>query len=175
MDIGYWQILIWKAGGFAYLEIRQSLTCNTVGQQVDRPSSIYSCSIGHILEHEFFCLGRLGSSGSKEKKRIWVILSNFWKWFFQLFAGKKKKSKFFKNILATALKNYIKWLLYIFFFVLKKVEKIGYHSNFNFECNTEIILKIVGFMVILRLSFSSYDASGMNGLWQLFSWKFWQN
>ena len=32
------------------------------------PSSIYSWSIGHILEHEFFCLGRLGSSGSKGKK-----------------------------------------------------------------------------------------------------------
>ena len=32
------------------------------------PSSMYSCSIGHILEHEFFCLGRLGSSGSKGKK-----------------------------------------------------------------------------------------------------------
>ena len=32
------------------------------------PSSIYSWSIGHILENEFFCLGRLGSSGSKEKK-----------------------------------------------------------------------------------------------------------
>ena len=31
------------------------------------PSSIYSWSIGHILAHEFFCLGRLGSSGSKEK------------------------------------------------------------------------------------------------------------
>ena len=32
------------------------------------PSSIYRCSIGHILEHEFFCLGRLGSSYSKGKK-----------------------------------------------------------------------------------------------------------
>ena len=36
----------------------------------ENPSSIYSCSIGHILEHEFFCLGRFGSSGSKEKKWI---------------------------------------------------------------------------------------------------------
>ena len=27
------------------------------------PSSIYSWSIGHILEHEFFCLGSLGSQG----------------------------------------------------------------------------------------------------------------
>ena len=32
------------------------------------PSSIYSWSKGHILEHEFFCLGRLGSSGNKGKK-----------------------------------------------------------------------------------------------------------
>ena len=27
-----------------------------------------SWSIGHILEHEFFCFGRLGSQGSKGKK-----------------------------------------------------------------------------------------------------------
>ena len=46
------------------------------------PSSIYSWSIGHILEHEFFCLGRLGSQGSKGKKWIWGILSNFWGCFF---------------------------------------------------------------------------------------------
>ena len=31
---------------------------------VSGPSSIYSWSISHILEQEFFCLGRLGSSGS---------------------------------------------------------------------------------------------------------------
>ena len=40
------------------------------------PSSIYSWSIGHILKHKFFCLGRLGrlsrlgrlgSQGSKGK------------------------------------------------------------------------------------------------------------
>ena len=29
------------------------------------PSSIYSQTIGHILEQEFFSLGRLGSQGSK--------------------------------------------------------------------------------------------------------------
>ena len=34
----------------------------------NRPSSIYSWSIGHILEHEFFCLGSLGCAGSKGKK-----------------------------------------------------------------------------------------------------------
>jgi hypothetical protein len=32
------------------------------------PSSIYSWSIGHILEHKFFCLGHLGCAGSKGKK-----------------------------------------------------------------------------------------------------------
>ena len=74
------------------------------------PSFIYSCSIGHILEHEFFCLGRLGSSGSKEKKWIWVFLSNFWWWFFQLFVS-KKNLKFFwpqkveKTTLKVAQKN----------------------------------------------------------------------
>ena len=36
--------------------------------QYFRSISIYSWSIGHILEHEFFCCGRLGSQGSKEKK-----------------------------------------------------------------------------------------------------------
>ena len=53
------------------------------------PRSIYSWSIGHILEHEFFCLGCLGSQGSKEKKWIRGILSNFWGWFFQLLVVKK--------------------------------------------------------------------------------------
>ena len=63
-----------------------------------RPSSIYSLSIGHILEHEFFCLGHLGCAGSKGKKWIWVFLSNFWGWFFQLFEGKKMFKFFLKNI-----------------------------------------------------------------------------
>ena len=32
--------------------------------------------------------------------------------------------------------------LYIYFFLkFEKVEKIGYHSNFNFECNTERAFK----------------------------------
>ena len=57
-----------------------------------RPSSI-----SHILEYEFFCLGRLGRAGNKEKKWIWVFLSNFLGWFFQLFVGKKS----FKFLLET--------------------------------------------------------------------------
>ena len=49
------------------------------------PNSIYSWSIGHILEHEFFCLGHLGCAGSKGKKvdlnfseqLLRVVLSTF--------------------------------------------------------------------------------------------------
>ena len=61
------------------------------------------------MEHVFFCLDRLGSSG--EKATFEGGFLNF------LWAKQnlKKKLKFF----------------------FEKVEKIGYHSNFNFECNTE--------------------------------------
>ena len=71
------------------------------------PSSIYSFSISHILKREFFCLGRFGSQGSKEKKWICVFLSNFWGCFFKLFVVEKK----LKNILATELNSGIKKLL----------------------------------------------------------------
>ena len=42
-----------------------------------------------------------------------------------MFWGAKENLKnFFKNILATALKSYIKWLLYFFFLFMKKFEKV---------------------------------------------------
>jgi hypothetical protein len=57
---------------------------------------------------------------------------------FSTFCGQKQTKTFKKNILASALKSYIKRLLYFFFVKkFKKNEKIGYHSNFNFQCNTE--------------------------------------
>ena len=34
------------------------------------PSFVYSWSITHILEHEFFCLGHLGCACSREKRWI---------------------------------------------------------------------------------------------------------
>jgi hypothetical protein len=61
----------------------------------ENPSSIYSWSIGHILEHEFFCLGHLGCAGSKAKK---VDLRNYEQLFrvvFSTFGGQKKYLKFF--------------------------------------------------------------------------------
>ena len=50
-----------------------------------------------------------------------------------------------KNILATALKSYIKWLLYIYiFFFLKKVEKVEktgiISSKFSLRCTPSVIL-----------------------------------
>ena len=42
-----------------------------------------------------------------------------------MFWGAKKIKIFSKNILATDLKSYIKWLLYIYiYFFLKKFEKV---------------------------------------------------
>ena len=54
-----------------------------------RPSSIYSWSIGHILEHEFFCLGHLGSSGSKEKKVDLSYSEQLLRVVFSTFCGQK--------------------------------------------------------------------------------------
>ena len=46
--------------------------------------------------------------------------------------------KNFKIILIIIEKLHKMAFIYIFFFDnCEKVEKIGYHSNFNFECNTE--------------------------------------
>ena len=65
------------------------------------------------------------AQGNKEKKWIWVFLSNFWGCFFSTFCGQKKL--FFLNSLSSPLKSCIKNL-----FV-----KIGCHSCFNPEWNTE--------------------------------------
>ena len=54
------------------------------------PSSIYSWSIDHILEHEFFCLGRLGCPGSKEKKVDLSFSEELLRVFFSTFCGQKK-------------------------------------------------------------------------------------
>ena len=83
-------------------------------RKAKRPRSIYRWSISHILEHESFCLGRLGclgSQGSKEKKVDLSFSEQLLRvFFFQLFVGKKK-------IKISALKSCIK---YIFFFKFLK-------------------------------------------------------
>ena len=80
-----------------------------------KPSSIYSWSIGHILEHEFFCLGHLGCAGSKAKK---VDLRNYEQLFrvvFSTFGGQKKYLKFFNMFVLTtnSWKNHSQKLLII--------------------------------------------------------------
>ena len=46
--------------------------------------------------------------------------------FFFNFLWAKKNNFFFRNILAS-----------VFLKKFEKIEKIGYHSNFSFDCNTE--------------------------------------
>ena len=88
------------------------------------PSSIYSWSIGHILEHEFFYLGHLGWAGSKEKKvdlsfseqLLRVVFSTFW--------GQKKLKKKFKKHFSNRIEKLHKIAFIIFFFFFfEKVEK----------------------------------------------------
>ena len=62
--------------------------------------SIYSWSIGHILEHEFFCLGCLGWAGSKEKKVDLSFSGQLLRVFFPTFWGQKKWF-FFENIVES--------------------------------------------------------------------------
>ena len=57
------------------------------------PNSIYSWSIDHILEHEFFCLGRLGSQGSKGKKVDLRNSKQLLRVFFSTFGGQNKHLK----------------------------------------------------------------------------------
>ena len=72
-----------------------------------RPSSIYSWSIDHILEHEFFCLGRLGSQGSKEKNLDLRNSEQLLRVVFSTFCGQRKN--LLNNILASTLKSYKKF------------------------------------------------------------------
>jgi hypothetical protein len=92
------------------------------------------------LEQEFFCLGRLGSQGSKEKsgfeefRATWESVFSFNFLWANFFLNLKKK------YFSIRIEKLYKMACIIFPFFLKKfekVEKIGHHSNFNFDCNTE--------------------------------------
>ena len=58
------------------------------------PSSIYICSLSHILEHEFFRLDCLGSQGSKEKKVDLSFSEQLLRMFFSTFCWQKKLKSF---------------------------------------------------------------------------------
>jgi hypothetical protein len=87
------------------------------------PSSIYSWSIGHILEHKFFCLGHLGCAGSKGKKSGFEF---FWATFeggFFKFLRTNLKKKILKHFSNRIEKLHKIAFIYIFFFFLKKLKK----------------------------------------------------
>ena len=66
--------------------------------QNHEPSFTYSWSKSHIWEHEFFCLGRLGSLGK-------ISSICYFKGVFHVFIGKKIFLSFFYNA-ASALKSW---------------------------------------------------------------------
>ena len=74
------------------------------------PSYIYSCSIGHILEHEFCHLGCRAVKGKFLKQRNFCLSMLLFEVFFSTFWW-QKQIFFFRNILASALKSYIIILL----------------------------------------------------------------
>ena len=51
------------------------------------------------------------------------------------FLWARKNLKYFSILIEKLHK--MAFIIFIFFEKFEKVEKIGYHSNFNFECNTE--------------------------------------
>ena len=100
------------------------------------PSSIYSCSIDHILEHGFCHLGcwavLQAVSEKFLKRRNFSLSMLLFGVVFSCFQGQKNNFMIHFLHFSNAFKSYIKWVLYIFFFLKKfeKVEKIGYHSRF---------------------------------------------
>ena len=72
-------------------------------------------------------------------------MSNFLGWFFHVLGGKKFFLNLLKNILATTLKSYIKWLLYIYkyiyiyiyFFFWKSLKKLK--KNWNY-CHKSFVM-----------------------------------
>ena len=53
------------------------------------PSTIYSWSIGHILEHEFFYLGHLGCAGNEKNKVDLSFSEQMLRAVFSTFCGQK--------------------------------------------------------------------------------------
>ena len=68
-------------------------------------SFVYSWSIGHILEHEFFCLGRLGSHGKKEKKVDLRNSDQLLRVVFSTFGGQNKHFQKFQNYFRVRTKK----------------------------------------------------------------------
>ena len=101
----------------------------------------------------------LFGSFAQEKKWIWVFLSNFSGCFFSTFCGQKENLKFFQKHWSVCTKKLHKIKLKKFFFDTWKKNYeflIGYHSNFDFECNTEQRGSIESLSIALQCTGNRY-------------------
>ena len=92
---------LWNGTQFIYKKMRYTfwkIYGNSGHSGSDwKPSSIYSWSISHIFEHEFFCLGCLGWAGSKGKKVALSFSEQLLRVVFSTFCGTKKEKKIWKH------------------------------------------------------------------------------
>ena len=78
------------------------------------PSSIYSCCLSHILEHEIFCFGRFGSQGSKEKIGDLSFSEQLLRVIFLTFGGQKNNLNIFKKHISNRTEKLHKMKLIFF-------------------------------------------------------------
>ena len=94
-----------------------------------------------------------------QKKSVWTDYKQLFRVVFSCFGGQNFLFNF-KKILATALKSYIKWFLYIYFLKFEKVEKIGIISTkFSLRCTPSVILGVAVLSIIVMLFFSQMESS----------------
>ena len=82
--------------------------------------------------------GPFGQSGQEGKKVDWRNSEQLLRVAFSTFCG-QKNSKFFQKYYSIRIEKLHKMAIinYLLLKKFEKTEKIGYNSNFNFECNAE--------------------------------------
>ena len=111
----FWEYLYIQCSPEATKTIDVSFTCSISPNLSSHVAQfLYSWSISHILEHEFFCLGRLAAQGSKEKSGFEIFWATFESGFFQLFKGKKNLIFFWKYFSVNTKKLHKMKLIFFF-------------------------------------------------------------
>ena len=103
--------------------IMHSNSARKPGRNHMYPSSIYSCSIGHILEHEICHLGCWAGKGKFLKRRNFCLSKQLFEVVFSCFEGQNFFFKFFKKHFCVRIEKLHKIDFIIFFFFFEKVEK----------------------------------------------------
>ena len=109
--------------------------------------SIYSWSIDHILEHEFFCLGCLGWAGSKEKKVDLSFFGRLLRVFFSTFWGQKKLN-FFENIVESF---HIFLVILMILFTAEPLRFFIYISVCCWTFELSLLLNLWDYLLLLNL------------------------